>query len=1019
MALAPADFYAYSRATGVPVPEDPEERAALAPEVLEFRRNQLRAPQEESNLPGILGTAALGLSALGAGAYGLTRLAGRGRQQEAPIFRTPQSTDLSTVQKAVIPEVEQYEAVKPSFEPPATAIPQATVDLGTSKAVPGERMVRRHGRMVPASTVKRTPTAIPQTTVDLTTIQQIHEPEIIDQFVEATDPGLDQSFQRNVVRPEQRDTDFAKFSRSATQITERNDRLRAAADQIWGFEEELERLGQQAQRYAASRQPSDPSSFALRGTLEEAGYRRTKGSKLLPQEIVHEGGRRLGMSEEDIADRISAAANYREDDPRRFLLLNPDVPTEKVSGLMPNRLLVRGGRVGRNLTSEIQPGARASMTDVELDVIPGYEGSDIEEAYNVATGNIDSDYISDMGGYGSGRFSDYDANAADYGDLEGPGGLVETRAFKERTNKGTTMVPGQISEAEAAAGGSLRQEREIDTVLPTRMTEEGDAARGFFINPETGQLSFQGASKRIGEPRRGVLETEDINVEGSKLIGGFEVPSTSVSSFVATQPVTDYRPKVVRGADGKLYEASGQEVVGEEPLIGFRRTKLTSPEGKTLGYTTLENIKPVAMTLPRQELQSIIQDGVDRYFNDPTAKRAFLSRTNPQAIETGLAQGKTLSEIGGPLDFQNFLVEHLDSNLMSQGIDLPLLKPQVNKTTGARYFTSAAHTFTTNLRKTTQETPVYGKPYQVDPATGRRVVAKDPETGKALFDKAGGVIYSTEGEARPIPGMRDARGGGGIDPMTVGDEGVDVDVSYYSPRISTAPLRESGTSTAPSTPTGSLMTVLREQMETQPVGMRPRSPGSFARTQNPYTGAAAAAMGPVARVLSGNYQYPQRQLTVNLEPRSTSQLQQRNQFALTANLTPGGQVVRGQQELGAGLGTVPGGIGSLSESETIQRYGAAGSQLEQFGNQLMSQAASRRQQQSASTTPPVADPIQARNDAVARHIGNYISAASQRMEGPASIQGVKLKGVGQNALRPYQAPSEGMIQQLMRAARRR
>lgn len=1018
MALAPADFYAYSRATGVPVPEDPEERAQMAPEVLEFRRNQLRGPEQESNLPGILGTAALGLGVLGAGVFGATRLAGSRRQQEAPVFRQAQPTDLAAVQEVVVPDPKKYEVVKPSFEPPAAAIPQATVNLGEVDATSRERMVRRHGRMVPASSVSRTSRGIPQTTVDLTTIQQVREPEVVDQFVEATDPGLDQSFQRSVTRPEQRDTDFAKFSRSATQITERNERLRAAADQIWGFEEELERLGQQAQRYASSRQPSEPSSFGLRGTLEEAGYQRTKGSKLLPQEIVHEGGRRVGMSEEEIADRISAAANYREDDPRRFLLLNPDVPTEKVSGLMPNRLLVRGGRVGTNLTSEIQPGARASMTDVDLDVIPGYEGSDLEEAYNVATGNIDSDYISEMGGYGSGRFSDYDANAADYGDVEGPGGLVETRAFKERTNKGTTMVPGQISEAEAASGGSLRQEREVDTVLPTRMTEEGDVARGFFIDSATGQLTFQGASRRIGEARRGVLETEDINVEGSKLVGGFEVPSTSVSNFVATQPVTDYRPKVVRGADGQLYEASGQEVVGEEPLVGFRRTKLTSPEGKILGYTTLENAKPVAMTLPRQELQGIIQDGVDRYFNDPTAKRAFLSRTNPQAIETGLAQGKTLSEIGGPLDFQNFLVEHLDRNLMSQGIDLPLLKPQVNKATGSQYFTSAAHTFTTNLRKTTQETPVYGKPYQVDPATGRRVVARDPDTGKALFNKAGAVIYATEGEARPIPGMRDVRGGGGIDPMTVGDEGVDADVAYYSPRISTAPLREAGTAPTSSTPTGSLMSVLRGQMETQPVGMRPRSPGSFARTQNPYTGAAAAAMGPVSRVLSGNYQYPQRQLTFSLEPRSTSQLQQRNQFALAANLTPGGQVVRGEQELGAGLGTVPGGIGSLSESETIQRYGAAGSQLEQFGNQLMSQAASRRQQVTPSPSPAV-DPIQARNDAVARHLGNYISAASQRMEGPASIQGVKLKGVGQNALRPYQAPSEGMIQQLMRAARRR
>jgi hypothetical protein len=46
MALSPADFYAYSQATGAPVPEDPSQRAAMAPEVLAFRRNQLKAPQQ-------------------------------------------------------------------------------------------------------------------------------------------------------------------------------------------------------------------------------------------------------------------------------------------------------------------------------------------------------------------------------------------------------------------------------------------------------------------------------------------------------------------------------------------------------------------------------------------------------------------------------------------------------------------------------------------------------------------------------------------------------------------------------------------------------------------------------------------------------------------------------------------------------------------------------------------------------------------------------------------------------------
>ena len=91
MALAPADFYAYSRATGVPVPEDPEERAQIAPQVLEFRRNQLRGPEQQSPLPGILGATALGLGALVGGAK-LAGVLGRGRTQaqasKAPALTT-------------------------------------------------------------------------------------------------------------------------------------------------------------------------------------------------------------------------------------------------------------------------------------------------------------------------------------------------------------------------------------------------------------------------------------------------------------------------------------------------------------------------------------------------------------------------------------------------------------------------------------------------------------------------------------------------------------------------------------------------------------------------------------------------------------------------------------------------------------------------------------------------------------------------------------------------------------------
>ena len=125
MALAPADFYAYSRATGTPYPEDPEERAEMAPAVAEFRRNQLKAPQQESNLLATIGAAALGLGALAGGAYGAKRL-----------FKAPQEvreagrkiTDLPSAE-AAFQTAGRYKPADTTPPPSKTAIPQATVDI--------------------------------------------------------------------------------------------------------------------------------------------------------------------------------------------------------------------------------------------------------------------------------------------------------------------------------------------------------------------------------------------------------------------------------------------------------------------------------------------------------------------------------------------------------------------------------------------------------------------------------------------------------------------------------------------------------------------------------------------------------------------------------------------------------------------------------------------------------------------------------------------------------------------------
>jgi len=127
MPLAPADFAAYSRATGAPYPEDSEEMAQMAPAVAEFRRNQLKAPQQESNLLATIGAAALGLGALAGGTYGAKKflMAPQKVKQAGRII-----TDLPSAE-AALQTAGRYTLADTTPPPSKTAIPQATVDLTT------------------------------------------------------------------------------------------------------------------------------------------------------------------------------------------------------------------------------------------------------------------------------------------------------------------------------------------------------------------------------------------------------------------------------------------------------------------------------------------------------------------------------------------------------------------------------------------------------------------------------------------------------------------------------------------------------------------------------------------------------------------------------------------------------------------------------------------------------------------------------------------------------------------------
>jgi hypothetical protein len=239
MALSPADFYSYSRATGAPVPEDPEERARMAPEVLEYRRNQLKAPrQEQQQGPDPLSVGlGIGIALAGgaAGAYGLNKLLrGPRRSANAGVRQADLGSffDKTTELKSERQEKDfsdwqarQSSEPQPSKQPiavteePVRQVPDVAPEQEVT--VPGspQPMIRRHGRMVPREQGARRPSFTPRSYIedtgavapveDLTTKQQLQEPAVSKQSAEAVDTGLDQTIQ-NIDAIQQRDTDSVK-----------------------------------------------------------------------------------------------------------------------------------------------------------------------------------------------------------------------------------------------------------------------------------------------------------------------------------------------------------------------------------------------------------------------------------------------------------------------------------------------------------------------------------------------------------------------------------------------------------------------------------------------------------------------------------------------------------------------------------------------------------------------------------------------------------------------------------------
>jgi hypothetical protein len=162
MPLSPTDFYAYSRATGTPVPEDAEERARIASDVYNFRQNQLKTPEQGPNYGAIAGLGALGLG-LATGGVGLARMF-RGRAPQAAAKVVDHEVVRRVVQEAV---------------PQSKVVPTAPIH----PKQPSE--IKPFNLAYIESTGAKAP--------DLTSVQQSEAPQLAAQQHAAVESGEDQA----------------------------------------------------------------------------------------------------------------------------------------------------------------------------------------------------------------------------------------------------------------------------------------------------------------------------------------------------------------------------------------------------------------------------------------------------------------------------------------------------------------------------------------------------------------------------------------------------------------------------------------------------------------------------------------------------------------------------------------------------------------------------------------------------------------------------------------------------------
>ena len=828
MAVSPADFYAYSQATGTPVPQDKRSQALLAPAVFQWRKSQVQRRENEGSAVDTVGKVALGAGALAGGGFGARRLV---RALRSAPQTTQKLTDIVTDENAV----------RKAASGVNTGSSAATVDL--SQEVEAPTLVTKQKSIAPL--VAETA----EDAVNSSSNQSLKE------FNSDVQTDVDSIANKPLVIQEQ--------------INEHSSPLTGRERTSPFSEEDLTVLNKtqvgkvlQSERYGGQ--------LSSQGDLQLDIWQSSDALKTRP-----------GITGTEVRDRTLAAAKFDRGSPEQGMLLNPNVATDDVRDLLTTTYVEtpRGGYI--NPTDEVMGGAKASMTDVDPVVDDGL-------SFKYVGASADDNLESQMSSAGFlDEFIDKDMDGSR--GVVGTGGpLMETESYRERIRgKGTTNVPGQVERTSSPGTiGSERQERRVDAVISTH-PDAGEAGTGVLVkdDPEISvldkitdkprttkrtdlldrQLALQGSAKRdlsawannpeyldeygqvdpkkipLRERLQAPLISNDVNIEGSKKVGNIEVVApeqaftlgqqadgSNISIIQGTQkdpnrlivvknqrgqggkPITqqiwdmpdadnllNFNQTIESGSDvlntqpymfGVVEKdpRTGQEYLGTRAKRGPLLQRVTNTEGQT-------EFRPTQVS--RSELKNIADQASTRW-EAPGVKQAWMEANAPEAVNP-----TTGAFVEKPYHKNTFIAQQLKQQLAQGTVvkkgDIPIAKTQARLTGDGRVLpaqnraigpvgpmkttrvgqidlpvlddtrSGAADRFVQDLMRTSGDSEFRGRPLP----EGQNLRAR-----KKLVDWDADKVV--------VPGVtRETKGLGGIDPMQLEDAASSENVAYFTPRL--------------------------------------------------------------------------------------------------------------------------------------------------------------------------------------------------------------------------------------------